>query len=197
MPHRAIVTALGGLLTLSLAACMSSYGSGGGPTDPSGGGATTDPPGRSRDGTFQIRPVLSALQESDAGWEQAAVTCSGASASECVASHPEAGIVLSSPDESVRYVVGPPVVDGGGIQRATANRVGNAWEVDLQLSPEASQAFDTATSNAVGRKLAEIVDGVVVSAPTVEAPIRSGAIRVFGLSKQGAAALVAALGGSS
>ena len=62
------------------------------------------------------------------------------------------------------------VSDDGNGQRA----------VDLRLKPEAAQRFAEHTAANVGGFLAFAVDGVVVSAPTINGPIEDGAVSISG-----------------
>jgi preprotein translocase subunit SecD len=66
----------------------------------------------------------------------------------------------------------------------------------VQLSEEGSEALASATRASVGDQIAIVVDGLVVSAPTVAGPITAGAVVVAGgLSESEAERLASSLGG--
>jgi preprotein translocase subunit SecD len=70
------------------------------------------------------------------------------------------------------------------------------WTVGVQLSKDGSDALASATRAAVGSAIGIVVDGLVVSAPTVAEPITAGAVVVAGgLSENEAERLASSLGG--
>lgn len=67
-------------------------------------------------------------------------------------------------------------------------------EVRLVLTSDGARAFAEVTSRSVGKRLGIVVDGRLVAAPVVRAPLRDGVIVVAGLSLAEARALAPRLG---
>ena len=64
----------------------------------------------------------------------------------------------------------------------------------MNLTADGTAAIQTATESAVGSRIAIVVDGRIVSAPTVQAPIASGDVVVAsGLTEREARALATRL----
>ena len=60
----------------------------------------------------------------------------------------------------------------------------------MNLTAHGTAAFGTATESAMGSRIASVVDGRIVSAPTVQAPITSGNVVVAsGLTEQAATSM--------
>ncbi|HET8525109.1 MAG TPA: hypothetical protein VFM81_00570 [Actinomycetota bacterium] len=130
---------------------------------------------------LQLRAVRDVVPRSAPEWDTTDLTCPAEKAARCLADRGAEQVVAPAADES-KYLLGPVVVDGGDVVQATA-REGPAsmgWTVDVQLSQEGSDALASATRAAAGTRIAIIVEGRVVSAPTVAAPITSGAVVVAG-----------------
>jgi preprotein translocase subunit SecD len=82
--------------------------------------------------------------------------------------------------------LGPAVITGEDIASARAVQVGGTqtnpvieWVVGYELTPEGATAFADATTAAVAEpaprnQIAILIDGVVISAPTVQNPITGG-----------------------
>ncbi len=165
--------------------------------------STVAPP----DGTdLQMRPVDRIVTRASPDWTETPLTCRGhgRSLSDCVASAPDdAGIVLPGPEaEAERYVLGPVIVDGADVARATAQpQPGDGWFVSVDLTAEGTTALLAATGAAAGaadprNRIAIVVGGRIVSAPAVMAPISSGAVVVTsGLTETDAESLAASLTG--
>ena len=144
---------------------------------------------------FQLRPVDHVVLTTSAKWDTTKLTCPRKDAADCLGAGSSAPVVVSSAGGD-KYVLGPVIVDGADIVNATA-RGGDpmGWSVDVQLSSEASDALASATTAAVGTRIAIVVGGLVVSAPTVAAPIASGAVVVAdSLSEAAAERLASSLG---
>jgi preprotein translocase subunit SecD len=173
--------AVGGSPSGTSSAATRSSGSSGGASE-----ASVAPPG-----TLQMRPVLETLDASS----PEALTCEGAGAATCVADHARDRVVLAGADRT-RYALGPACVTEEDVERARASEdQPYGWGVDLQLTPSGTAAFADLTRANQGKKLAEVVDGVVISTPVVEAAITSGSGRVTGFEDRAAAvALAEALG---
>jgi preprotein translocase subunit SecD len=179
------------LLALVIAsACSSTQDT---PPPPSGSTAASD------GGAFQLRPVVEVVPRTAAAWEQTELTCAGRGDGlrDCVGAAVDApGIVLLGP-AGVKYVLGPRVVDGSDVEDAAAQPdapASSGWSVSVNLTADGTAALGTATESAVGSQIAIVVDGRIVSAPTVAAPITSGAVVVAsGLPEREATSLASRL----
>lgn len=138
-----------------------------------------------------MRQVLQIVPRSSADWDETKLTCSakGQALSDCVASALDVGrIVLLRPEQGgQKYVLGSVIVDETGVLHATAQREGPYaptysayWSVSIEFTAEAAESFQVATEAAVGSQIAIIVEGRIVSSPTVAAPITSGNVVITG-----------------
>jgi preprotein translocase subunit SecD len=92
-------------------------------------------------------------------------------------------LVASGPYHD-KYILGPVLIDGRDVAQAMAVRTSTfsgtrGWQVEFRLTPEGAKKFAIATTSAghaqpPGNQIAIIVDGRVVSAPIIQAPIRNG-----------------------
>ena len=150
---------------------------------------------------LQLRPVIEIVPRSSTHWDGTDLTCAalGEALSKCVAATLDAPrIVLLRPGEAgEKYVLGPRIVDGSDVEKAIAQQdaqQGVGWSVYLELTPEGTVAFETATEAAVGSKIAIIIDGRIVSSPVVAAPITSGDVALAsGLTERAATSLASKL----
>jgi preprotein translocase subunit SecD len=156
---------------------------------------------------LQMRQVMEIVPPSSAAWDETKVTCSahGQALSDCVASAQDVGgIVLLGPEQGDgKYVLGPVIVDETGVVHATAQREGPYapsysayWSVYIDLSADGAEAFELATEVAAGSgypqdQIAIIVDGRIVSSPTVMAPIPNGSVVLTGSFTESQARLLA------
>jgi preprotein translocase subunit SecD len=158
---------------------------------------------------LQMRQVIAIVAPSSPDWDETKSTCSGQdeALSECVASALDVGhIVLLRTEEGGKnkYVLGSVIVDETGVLHATAQREGPYaptysayWSVSIEFTAEAAESFQVATEAAVGSQIAIIVEGRIVSSPTVAAPITSGNVVVTGnFTKAQAQSLASNLTGS-
>jgi preprotein translocase subunit SecD len=94
-------------------------------------------------------------------------------------------------------VLGPRIVDASDVENAAADPdapPSSGWSVSVNLTAEGTAAFETATETTIGSRIAIVVDGRIVSAPTVEAPITSGDVVVAsGLTEREATSLASRL----
>jgi hypothetical protein len=88
------------------------------------------------------------------------------------------------------YVETKPIVDGSAIVSAEPIDHG----VRLELSADGAKAFEHATADAVGHKLAIVVGDEVVSAPVVATAIHSGKLEITSHDKADDSALRKQLG---
>ena len=154
---------------------------------------------------LQLRPVEQTVSPASPDWSSTRPTCprDGAALAECVASAPpDAGIVLRGPEAAgAKYVLGPVIVGGSDVSRATARPEGPGlgWSVSVGLTADGTAALLGATEAVAGaadprNRIAIIVDGTIVSTPAVMAPISSGAVVLTsGLTEADAESLVAGL----
>lgn len=160
-------------------------------------GSTSPPADRAGRSTLQLRVVRDIIPRTSPKWDGTQLTCPAEDAAACLAAVPAGPVIVSGADME-KYVLGPVISDEGDVEEATAHEgqpASMGWSVDMQLSPGGSDALAAATTTAVGSRIAIVVDGVVVSAPTVAAPITSGAVVVDGgLSKAEAERLASGLG---
>jgi preprotein translocase subunit SecD len=151
---------------------------------------------------------------SSAVWDETTLTCSGQgeALSDCVASAPDVGriVLLLQPEQSgKKYVLGPVIVDESDVVHATAQReppfatqLPRGWSIYIDLTAEAAAAFQAATEAAVGsldpqNQIAIIVEGRIVSSPTVAEPIPNGNLVLTGsFTKTQARLLASNLSGS-
>jgi hypothetical protein len=165
-----------------------------------GFGSGTPPAGASGPAmVLQVRAVGSIVPPSSPAYRQTTVTCRPGEpcTSEELLHAPHVVLV---DDAGVKYRLGPVVVTGADI--ATAHALPPTaeipfWIVTFHLTPSATTRFAEVTERQAEvlppRQIATIVDGRVVSAPTVQAPITSGDVQVDNLTEAEAKSLVARL----
>jgi preprotein translocase subunit SecD len=93
-----------------------------------------------------------------------------------------------------RYLLSPALIEGRDLTDAKAQlpTTGTSWEVDLSFDGKATNQFTTLTEKLAGtsKQFAIVLDGSVVSAPTVESVIAGGQARITGnFSQQSATEL--------
>lgn len=102
-------------------------------------------------------------------------------------------------DEGTKYVLEPASIVGG-VESATATlspTVG-AGVVEVDLDPEATATFGELSADLAGtmRQFAIVLDGRVLSAPTIETPILDGKLQISGdFTQETAEALAERLAG--
>lgn len=92
----------------------------------------------------------------------------------------EGGVVAKS-DEGRFFLLGRVLVGGKDLvdARTQYDNLGRAV-VALTFSSEGAKLFDTATAENVGRQIAIVLDGVVISAPVVQERITGGNAQISG-----------------
>ncbi|SDQ47793.1 protein translocase subunit SecD [Quadrisphaera sp. DSM 44207] len=105
---------------------------------------------------------------------------------------PTRPIVTCSDDGAAKYVLGPVEVEGTDIDTASAGlettaqgATTNNWIVQLDLSEEGGDAFLDATSRLSTLepprdRFAVVLDGVVITSPSVDSPIPGGQAQISG-----------------
>lgn len=86
---------------------------------------------------------------------------------------PTKPLVSCNQDGTEKYVLGPSFLEGTQIATANAgqNQQGAGWVIDVTFKSEGAQIWGDYTSKNVGKSTAFVLDGEVVSAPTIQGPI--------------------------
>lgn len=83
-------------------------------------------------------------------------------------------------DDGTLYPLGRVEIDGTRVASAEAANEAGTWVVQVGLTPAGAAAFADLTGRNVGKQVAIVVDGALVSAPIVQAPITGGAVQISG-----------------
>ena len=89
---------------------------------------------------------------------------------------------------------GVVIMEGSDIERAvptTLEGQGNTWVVYFELTTKAAQAFAQATTKFLGQEIDIVLDGKVISDPTVNSIISEGKGNIEGIGGQGEAETLA------
>lgn len=83
------------------------------------------------------------------------------------------------------------VITGAGLQAAVPqiNPQSGAWFIQFELTSEASQTFGPYTASHIGQPMAIVLDGVVLSAPTIQAELTTGGVIEGGFTEEEAKTL--------
>jgi preprotein translocase subunit SecD len=152
---------------------------------------------------MQQRLVFEVVYYGSPAWKRTDLTCAphDDSLMRCVAQTLDSNLIVLVGARRDKYILGPVVLDGSDVLQAVAvKQIGYqpGWEVRFTLTAEATQRFADTTTEAEGKQLAIVVDGQVVSAPTVGSPILNGDGVITGsFDEERAKALAAALNGSA
>ena len=175
------------LLALAIVA-LHRKGDSGPSTNPATGRATA----------VQLRPVGSIVTHASPHYAQTQVTCGPRDP--CTAEELlRAPRIVLTDAAGLKYRLGPVIVTGDDVASARASSAGGSWGVSIRLTPSASRTFAFVTARMAEylppRQIAEIVDGQIVSAPSVEAPVAGGGLQIVGdITEAQARALAARLG---
>jgi preprotein translocase subunit SecD len=136
-------------------------------------GAGTDPSVPAADAP----PVT--LEQASA--EYATLTCETDPVTSSV-DRPEDHLATCNPEGTLKYLLGPAVVEGTQVTDATAGtRSGTGeWVVNLDFNSEASAAWAAYTASNVGSLVAITMDGKVISAPRINSAIPGGGTEITG-----------------
>lgn len=111
--------------------------------------------------------------------------------------------VTCSPDGAVKYVLGPVEIEGSEIAQASSGLrttaqgvVTNEWVVQLEFSSAGTAAFSETTQRLLTlsppqNRFAMVLDGLVISAPSVNDPITNGQAEISGSFTRESAATLA------
>jgi len=88
-------------------------------------------------------------------------------------------LVTCNQDGSQKYLLAPAKVIGTDVKTANANQ-GNSqnlgeWQVDIRFTGKGQKKFTSLTQATVGKQVAIVLDGIVVSAPTIQTVINGDA----------------------
>ncbi|GAA4685765.1 protein translocase subunit SecD [Pseudonocardia yuanmonensis] len=136
--------------------------------------AQQPPPGGDQDPekAAAIAEAKATRQSTDPAVQQQALL-----ALDCAAPDPLRGyddsslpLVTCDQDRTAKYILGPTVVEGTQIASAQAsqNQQGVGYVVDLSFKADGSRAWGDYTAAHIGEQAAFVLDGEVVSAPTIQ-----------------------------
>jgi protein-export membrane protein SecD len=112
--------------------------------------------------------------------EQVLIQQQRAAAAEAAA---QAGTPITQPQDapqgSVNPLTGQPfqtVMTGAGLQAASAVFNPPSWHINFELTPSGGEVFGPYTASNVGQPMAIVLDGVVLSAPTIQDALPTGGV---------------------
>ncbi len=155
------------------------------------------------DGTLSDTPATTPTDNSDMAWitEQTlfdfyTLDCTDPGArAQGSASDPARPLVACDADGTAKYILGPVDVTGANLSSATATMVYNsqgqstgAWGVDLAFDDAGTKQFSDAsqrlygfqTSDPTRNRFAVVLDGNVITAPSMNSPITDGKAQITG-----------------
>jgi len=90
-------------------------------------------------------------------------------------------VLVANSDDGAGYLLGKMYVGGKNLTKAetTFDQFGKA-AVSISFNAEGAQLFDSATAMNVGKQIAIVLDGVVISAPVVQQRISGGNAQITG-----------------
>jgi preprotein translocase subunit SecD len=147
------------------------------PATPAPGAGTAATPADPADPTAAaaIDAARATRQSTDA-----TVQAQALQALDCAATDPLRGyddptlpLVSCNQDGTEKYVLGPSFLEGTQIASAQAaqNSQGAGWVIDVSFKSDGAAIWGDYTSQNVGKNVAFVLDGEVVSAPTIQGPI--------------------------
>ncbi|ODT99561.1 MAG: hypothetical protein ABS81_25495 [Pseudonocardia sp. SCN 72-86] len=94
-------------------------------------------------------------------------------------------------EDGVSYLLGPAEIDGTQVASAEVENESGSWVVQVAFTPAGATAFADLSGRNVGKQLAIVVDGALVSAPTVQFAITDGVVQISGNFDQATATRLA------
>jgi preprotein translocase subunit SecD len=95
----------------------------------------------------------------------------------------DVAVILPDQERTLLYVLAPAEMTGEGVDTANASldpsNIGN-WQVVLNLTSEGSDDFDAMAAENFGNQVAIALDGLVYSAPTIQAVEFGGSAQITG-----------------
>ena len=123
-----------------------------------------------------------------------------AKAGECASPPPAPGIVCGA--DGTGYTLGKVELDGRNVAKAEAKLSNTSWLDALQLDDQGGKAFEQLTADVAKKsppanQIAIVVDGKVVSAPSVMSAITGGQLEISNarFTQEEARKLADAIGG--
>ena len=140
---------------------------------------------------LEQREVLQLLTQTDPAFASTPVTCGTeeerATEACSFGSLRDQEVVFLDPEGEVKYTLGPVEFTGDVIDSAaavydpgTGGAVGTGWQITFDLTGSGADVVADVTTRLLGRQLAIVVDGEVISAPTVEGAITGGTGQITG-----------------
>ena len=172
-------------------------------TDPSTGSATTttDPAATTAapaSGSAAAAGDASAADAAPVTQEQAAaeyatLTCSTDETAAAEVDQSDSFLAACSEDGTAKYLLGPAEVEGTQVTSASAGTLPSTgeWVVNVDFTSAGSSTWATYTAANVGNAVGIVLDGRVVSAPTINSAITGGSTQITGSFDQEAAETLA------
>jgi len=148
---------------------------------------------------LEQREVLQTIPPSDPAYKTSTLTPTNPDTGEFVAKSGEDIITYQDTngdhkftdgvDPKLKLKGGPPVITGAELTKATAVFVtasgqtvtaNTGWQINFSLNKKGAADFGDATTKLVGKQLAIVLDGAVISAPTVQSAITGGQGQITG-----------------
>ena len=140
---------------------------------------------------LEEREVLQVITQTDPAFATTPVTCATEEERATEACSFEAlrrqEVVFMDIAGEPKYRLGPVEITGDAIDGAAAvydpgsgGAVGTGWRITFDLTGEGADIFSEVTTRLLGRQLAIVVDGEVISAPTVQSAITGGTGEISG-----------------
>lgn len=98
-------------------------------------------------------------------------------------SEPGEGLTqMTSADGMVIYVAATPIITNAHIEQASVGEDGVSGRpvVNIRLNDEGADLFGAYTAGNVGKRVAILIDGTLVSAPQLNEPILGGSLQISG-----------------
>ncbi|HXV91983.1 MAG TPA: protein translocase subunit SecD [Pseudonocardia sp.] len=145
------------------------------PTPAPAPGAGTPPAPADPEVAAAITQARETRQSTDPAVQQQALSALDCSAPDPLRGYddPTLPLVACDRDGTGKYVLGPVILEGTSIDSAQAvqSQTGVGWEISLDFDSQGAATWGEYTSNNVGTQVAFVLDGEVVSAPTIQGPI--------------------------
>jgi preprotein translocase subunit SecD len=135
-----------------------------------------------------VPPIQSPDASGDFSDRFSALDCNTSEILSGATDDPTQYLISCEKDGSVKYVLAPADLVGTDIASATAGlpqQGAGGWQVELQMTTEGAKKFATSTQNLSAQEspndqFAIVLDGVVISAPSVNEPILGGSAVISG-----------------
>ncbi len=89
--------------------------------------------------------------------------------------------------KSARLLLGPTQLTGEVVSNAAASYNNNQWVVDVEFNSQGSALWDQMANENYGKRVAIVLDGVVKSAPSINARVFNGRAQISGSFDQNSA----------